>query len=499
MLLRVGVLLLDEQFLFELQPMDATNKKTDDDTELQQDEPTSVLSTIPESVLTKTQEEEEEKLQQTEIQAKPATNTTRIYLIIAAAYLLFTITDGALRMLILFFAYTQGFSPLEIAIMFVLYECCGIVTNLLAGVVGSRIGLKYVLLVGLFLQLVSFAGLFGMHFLMQVFENRYFYVTYIALVQALSGIAKDSIKMSGKSLTKLSTKENAHSLLFKLVAFLTGAKNGMKGVGYFLGTLTLNVVGFLWSLVILAILIVAAFPGIYFLDKELGRSKSKLDFRQIFCKGWNVNFLSAARFFLFGSRDLWFEIALPLFLRGVLKWPYVSVGIFMAVWIIAYGAMQSFTPQIVLKPLKCCFPPTSKVLIPWNAVLTVLIFVIAIALELVFRLTSASSNEQYYGLTVVIIIGLIIFALLFAINSAIHSYLILIYTNKDKVAMNVGFYYMANAGGRMIGTLISGIVYNYIGLAACIWISGAFLVISTILLFFLRHVKQESNTEVEAE
>jgi len=355
--------------------------------------------------------------------------------------------------------------------------------QLVGGVLGSRWGLKLTLLIGLACQMVSLVLLAAMDYSWP----RTWLVAYITGTQALSGIAKDLVKMSGKSVTKITASEQA--LLLKLVAFLTGAKNTMKGVGYFLGSLLLNYLGTLLSLVVLFCMIISIIPfGIFMLGNHLGKSSTTITLEQVFNKGRNVNVLSAARFFLFGARDVWFEIALPIFLRGVLGWSYTFVGGFMACWIIFYGCIQSTTPQLVLAPLSCS-PPIPGHITSWTFMLAFVTGGIALSMHFVF------SNDDYNTTVVVVVTGLMIFAFVFAVNSSIHSYLILAYTNKDKVAMNVGFYYMANAGGRLAGTLLSGILYQVYNIETCLWASMAFLLASGMTCFFLGKVP--SNAAID--
>lgn len=294
--------------------------------------------------------------------------------------------------------------------------------------------------------------------------------------------------MSGKSVTKITADEQA--LLLKLVAFLTGAKNTMKGVGYFFGSLLLHFLDIMPTLVVLFLIIIVIIPfGLYFLTNDLGKSSTTITLAQILNKGWNVNVLSTARFFLFGARDVWFEIALPIFLRGVLGWSYTFVGGFMACWIIFYGAIQSLTPQLILQPLSCS-PPASLHITVWTFLLAIVTCGIALSIHFSFE-----SSQDISILTVSVVIGLLVFAFVFAVNSSIHSYLILAYTNKDKVAMNVGFYYMANAGGRLAGTLLSGILYQLYTLEICLWASVVFLLLSSLSCTFLRKVTPTPRVE----
>ncbi|KAI9138160.1 hypothetical protein BKA69DRAFT_1093692 [Paraphysoderma sedebokerense] len=333
--------------------------------------------------------------------------------------------------------------------MFTLYELLGVLTNLLGGILGSRIGLKPCLLAGLF---------------------------------SFSGIAKDLVKMSGKSITKLVTKESdSGGPLFRLVANLTGAKNSIKGIGYFLGSVIL-IPGFYVALGILTgVTSVVAIPSWIFVDSGLGISKSgeKLTLKRIFRKDRNVTILSLSRFFLFGSRDLWFEIALPVYLRGVLEWSYYQTGLFLAVWVIIYGIVQSSTPKFILQPLKMYPLTTAKPLIFWTGILAL----VTLLNSLLF--TFISPSMSYTGTVLSLVMGLGLFAIVFAVNSSIHSYLILKFSNRDKVAVNVGFYYMANSMGRLVGTIVSGVMYVETGLMGCLWISLGFVVLGEIVNLLL--------------
>ncbi len=345
---------------------------------------------------------------------------------------------------------------------------------MVGGILGSFWGLRLTLVLGLVFQLVSL----GLLAVLDYTWSRGWVVLYISGAQALSGIAKDLVKMSGKSVTKIAAAEQA--LLLKLVAFLTGAKNTMKGFGYFLGSLLLAYIGTVPALLVLAVMILLLVPfGACLLTNQLGKSSVAISLSQVFNKGWNVNVLSAARFGLFGARDVWFEIALPLFLRGVLGWSYTFVGGFMACWIVFYGGVQSLTPQTVLAPLGCS-PPIARHIAMWTFILAVTTAGIALATHFILRKDASGT-----AVTAVVIIGLLIFAFIFAVNSSIHSYLILAYTNRDKVAMNVGFYYMANAGGRLTGTLLSGVLYQAYGLEVCLWASVLFLLSSGACCIFL--------------
>jgi hypothetical protein len=354
--------------------------------------------------------------------------------------------------------------------------------------IGSKFGLKTTLIAGMVFQMIGIAMLMGLQFTW----DHIVLIAYITTSQAISGIAKDLVKVSGKSMSKLVKGSEEQSGLFKIVAYLTGAKNALKGVGYFLGSFLISLGGFIASLIVMMVLIVlATHAAVFFLEKNIGKSSNPMaSLKEALRKGKNVNFLSAARLFLFGSRDVWFEIALPIFLRSELGWSYPIVGAFMALWIIFYGGIQSSTPQWILGPLKCS-PPSHRTPLTWTGLLTIASVALAISLHIALKSLDTTATPT----TVIVIIGLILFAFFFAVNSSLHSYLILAYTNKDKVASSVGFYYMANAAGRFIGTLLSGVLYQWIGLEPCLWASTVFLVISTVLTSFLGQIPVENRID----
>ncbi len=393
----------------------------------------------------------------------------RNYCLVTAAYWAFTLTDGALRMLVLLHFYKLGYSPLQIAFLFLFYEFFGIVTNLLGGWIGSRLGLNFTLWGGLGLQVLAL----GMLALLSPEWSEAFSVAFVMTAQALSGIAKDLTKMSSKSAIKLLVPEDASGTLFKWVALLTGSKNALKGVGFFLGGLLLTVMGFVPVLLTMAgMLLVILVATMLSLSWGIGKAKAKVKFTQIFSKSPEINVLSAARFFLFGARDVWFVVGLPIFLQVTLGWGFTEVGGFLALWVIGYGIVQSIAPGLLRRRWKGQ-APQGNALLEWAIILAAVTAAIAIGLQ-------AGLSPTF-----VIIGGLAVFAIAFAINSAVHSYLILAYTEGDKVALNVGFYYMANAGGRLAGTVLSGLLFQMYGLVGCLWTSVAFVLAAGLLAWWL--------------
>ncbi len=387
----------------------------------------------------------------------------RNYALVTAAYWGFTLTDGALRMLVLLHFYTLGYSPFEIALLFVFYEFFGIVTNLVGGWIASRLGLKVTLFAGLALQIVALSVLAQFNPDWQAWVG----VAFVMGAQALSGIAKDLTKMSSKSAVKLLVPEGEQGALFKWVAVLTGSKNALKGLGFFLGGVLLTALGFVGALYAMAGgLVVVLAASVLMLPGQIGQAKAKVKFTQILSKSRDMNYLSAARLFLFGSRDIWFVVGLPLFLAASLGWGHAEIGAYMAMWVVAYGFVQAGAPKVLKKSPHAPDGPLSR---RWIAILLTVTLVIA----------GAVWTDFEPGL--VVVFGLVLFGFVFAVNSAVHSYLVLAYTEADHVALNVGFYYMANAGGRLIGTLLSGLAYQWGGLVSCLLVSAVFLVASWLL------------------
>lgn len=387
------------------------------------------------------------------------------YAVVTASYWGFTLTDGALRMLVLLHFHTLGFSPLNLAFLFLLYEFCGVLTNLLGGWIGSRIGLKFTLFAGLGLQVIALLMLSMVNPAWAMALS----VSYVMASQALSGIAKDLTKMSSKSAVKLLVN-GGEGALFKWVAILTGSKNALKGIGFLLGGVLLTWLGFVHALWLMAgCLGIVLLAALLFLRQDMGKSKTKVKFTQLFSKSREINWLSSARFFLFASRDAWFVVALPVFLKSQLGWSFNQVGSFMAAWVVGYGIIQASAPKLV----KHQKPGRSAAC--WVGLLTLVTAGLAAAITLEFHPVAS------------LFLGLGAFGIVFAVNSALHSYLILAFTSDDQVALNVGFYYMANAWGRLIGTLFSGLMFLVGGLSACLWTSAVMLLFAFIMTLPLRN------------
>ena len=392
------------------------------------------------------------------------TTANQQYFTITLSYWAFTLTDGALRMLVLLFFHGLGYSPLELASLFILYEFFGILTNLYGGWLATRIGLTTSLHIGISLQIIALG--------MLCVSPSILSLTYVMLAQALSGVAKDLNKMSAKSSIKLLVDDNQQSKLYRWVALLTGSKNTLKGLGFFVGGLLMATLDFRNSLLALMVFLgLTLVLSWLFLESQKTTYKPK--FRETLSKSQNINFLSAARFFLFGSRDIWFVIALPVFLQSKLQWEHIQVGSFMACWIIFYGVVQAAAPMMTSN--KPQTSPNGVTLTRWAWLLAIVPALIATGLWLA------------WDITLVLVIGLFVYAAIFAINSSVHSYLIVNYAERDSVSADVGFYYMANAGGRLAGILLSGLIYQQYGLIACIITSSLMVVISSLFTGKLSH------------
>jgi predicted MFS family arabinose efflux permease len=403
----------------------------------------------------------------------------RNYLVVTGGYWAFTITDGAIRMLVVLYFHLLGYSPFEVAMLFLFYEFFGIVTNLVGGWLGARIGLNLTMHIGMGLQVVALTAL--------TVPDAWLSVVYVMMAQALSGIAKDLNKMSAKASVKTMVRGGGDSKLFKWVALLTGSKNALKGAGYFIGAALLEWITFRGALALLAaMLLLVLIMTSLMLPSGLGKMKSKPKFSQVFSKVAAINWLSAARFFLFGSRDVWFVVGLPVFLYEVLGWSFTQVGGFLALWIIGYGFVQASVPKLLGRVHQGQGPGGGTARL-WAFLLALSPAAIALALNLGWP------AEQ------VLILGLILFGAIFAVNSAVHSYLILAYSDHEKVSMNVGFYYMANAGGRLVGTVLSGLIYQTYGLQGCLWWSALFVILAALLSFGLPEVSADERTSQQAD
>ena len=393
----------------------------------------------------------------------------RNYAIVTAAYWAFTLTDGALRLLVLLHFNQLGYTPVQLAFLFLLYEFFGIVTNLVGGWLAARTGLRLTLVLGLALQVVALGLLALLNREWSVGAS----VAYVMGCQALSGIAKDLTKMSAKSAVKVLVPKGDESGLFKWVAILTGSKNALKGAGFFLGALLLSVLGFRGALAAMAVgvsvvlvFVLTALPG------SIGQAKSKPPFKGILSNSSGINRLSLARMALFASRDVWFVVSVPIFLASVLGWSFTQIGGFLALWVIGYGGVQGFAP-VLLRRLTRDHSPGPVIASTLALILAGVTALIPLGLRF-----GASPSLTMLG-------GLGLFGVAFALNSAVHSYLVLAYSEADRVSLSVGFYYMANAAGRLMGTLLSGVLYQMAGVTASLWGAVMLATIAGVVAMFL--------------
>ncbi|MBT6590428.1 MAG: organoarsenical effux MFS transporter ArsJ [Rhodospirillaceae bacterium] len=399
----------------------------------------------------------------------------RNYAFVTAAYWVFTLTDGALRMLVLLYFHSLGFTPLDLAFLFLLYEAMGIVTNFLGGWLAAKYGLRMTLLAGLMLQIIALL-------VMSAVRPDWlasFSLAYVMAAQALSGVAKDLTKMSSKSAVKLVVSVEAQGLLFHWGALLTGSKNTLKGFGFLLGGVMLNWLGFqvsMWSMAGTLGLVLAGLAMGF--SGDLGKAK-EITRRDLFAKRWEINYLSAARVFLFAARDVWFVVGVKVFLYSELGWSFTEVAAFMAIWVIGYGAVQAMAPRL----LRSTHDISSAVrgAVRWGGILAIIPGIMALLLGSTFSTALPPA--------MIVLAGIYLFGIIFALNSAIHSYLIVAFADRERVSMDVGFYYMANAVGRFIGTLLSGVVFQFHGLGACLWVSATFVAMAVLLTLPLRQAE----------
>jgi hypothetical protein len=403
------------------------------------------------------------------------------YIAVTVAYWAFMLTDGALRMLVLLHFHTLGFSPVQLAYLFVLYEIAGMVTNICAGWIAARFGLTSTLFAGLGLQVLALLAMAQLDPTGVVGAS----VVYVMLVQGASGMAKDLAKMSSKSAVKL-LAPSGDGGLFRWVAILTGSKNMVKGLGFLMGATLLATLGFVWSVLgMAAILVVILLAVLIAMPAGLPKGRKGVKFSEVFSKSANVNWLSAARVFLFGARDVWFVVGIPIYFYAVLsdgttagnRTAFFLIGTFMALWVILYGLIQANAPRI----LRARTRPTDELIKAARGWAWSLAAVPAILTGI-----AIIAGEPQLWLTISLVAGLLIFGIVFAVNSSLHSYLILSFTKAERVTMDVGFYYMANAAGRLAGTLLSGITYQIGGLPLMLGVAAFMVALSAMMVGLLK-------------
>lgn len=403
----------------------------------------------------------------------------RNYIIVTASYWGFTLVDGALRMLVLFHFFRLGYTPFTLAFLFLLYETAGIAANLAGGYFASRFGIPRMLAIGQTLQITGLLMLSALDPGWGAAAS----VAWVVIAQGIAGVAKDLTKTASKSAIKATSAEGSGQL-FRWVAWFTGSKNAMKGIGFFVGGLLLDLVGFTHALWMMAALLGVIFvAGLILLPSELGKAKSSKTIRELFGKSRGVNLLAAARIFMFGARDVWFVVGLPVFLYAH-GWKFLQVGGFLAAWTVAYGAVQAIAPSLVTRSADGLSRevPSARL---WAAVLAA----VPIALAVIMNSTEVARPD------LVLVVGLALFGLPFAVNSSLHSYLILAYAGSEKAAEDVGFYYAANAAGRLLGITLSGVLYQMAGITGCLIGSAVMLLLCCLITFLIPHSAVVSSAQ----
>lgn len=397
------------------------------------------------------------------------TATARNYLIVTASYWGFTLVDGALRMLVLFHFFRLGYTPFTLAFLFLLYEAAGIAANLAGGYFASRFGIPRMLAVGQALQIAGLLMLSALDPGWSAVAS----VIWVVIAQGIAGVAKDLTKTASKSAIK-ATSADGNSQLFRWVAWFTGSKNAMKGIGFFVGGLLLDITGFRNALWMMAALLAVIFvAGLLLLPRQLGKAKSSKTMRELFAKTRSINLLAAARVLMFGARDVWFVVGLPVFLYAN-GWVFLQVGGFLAAWTIAYGGIQAVAPSLVRRS-----PDGLSREIPAARLWAGLLAAVPVMLAMAMQFPGIARPD------LIVVTGLALFGLPFAVNSSLHSYLILAYAGSEKAAEDVGFYYAANAAGRLLGITLSGVLYQLGGINGCLIGSSVMLILCWLITFAL--------------
>ncbi|MEZ5815686.1 MAG: organoarsenical effux MFS transporter ArsJ [Hyphomicrobiaceae bacterium] len=408
-------------------------------------------------------------------------HAVRNYLVVTASYWGFTLVDGALRMLVLLHFFKLGYSPFTLSFLFLLYEFAGIVANLAGGWLATRFGIPRMLAAGQALQVAGLLLLSALDPAWTALAS----VIWVVAAQGVSGLAKDFTKTASKSAIKVTAAEGSRQL-FKWVAWFTGSKNAMKGAGFFVGGLLLDTMGFRPALYLMALLIGVVFvAGLVLLPRELGKAKSSKSMKELFAKSRGVNLLAAARIFLFGARDVWFVVGLPVYLYAN-GWRFVEVGTFLAAWTVAYGFVQAIAPRFVSRStdgLSAEIPAARF----WAGLLTAIPILSALLL----------ASNVLWRPDLMLAAGLALFGVPFAINSSLHSYLILAYAGSEKAAEDVGFYYAANALGRLVGILLSGALYQIGGIVGCLIGSAVMLAMCWLITFALPTTSKGATQPVQ--
>lgn len=384
-------------------------------------------------------------------------------LLVTLCYCTFMLSDGALRMMVLLHLHDHGQTPFTLALLLLPYEAAGVVTNLLGGWLGGRFGQKPVLLTGLALQVAAC--------LLLAVDAAWLTLPYVMATQVLSGIAKDLAKNAAKSYVRVLAPAAPAGPLFRLIAGMTGSKNAMKGLGFFAGGALLASAGFRGTNLALAVLLLGMLlVAAHTLPGTAPRARPAL--AAVLVQTAPVHWLALARLFLFGSRDAWFAVALPLFLSAAWGLGSGAVGGVLALCVMGYGAVQAVAPRLVrVRDLG----GGTRV-----AAATTLGLLAPLALT-AYALQGAQPNGWVLG-------GLLLYGGLFAVTSSLHSWLVVAMAGAERTAERVGFYYAANALGRLTGTLASGWLFgNYVSasdglLATLVAAAGAVVMAALALL-----------------
>ncbi len=406
----------------------------------------------------------------------------RNYAVVTASYWSFTLTDGALRTLVLLHFHALGYTPFTLATLFLLYEAAGIFANLGGGWLATRFGIPRMLMTGLVLQIAGLVMLSGLDPTWSAAAS----VAWVVAAQGISGVAKDVTKTASKTAIK-ATSEGGSGQLFRWVAWFTGSKNAMKGVGFFLGGLLLQAIGFqgaLWAMAAVLSLVLLGVAAS--LPRELGKAKASKSFRELFSKTPAINLMAGARLFLFGARDVWFVVGLPVFLYAQ-GWAFTAVAGFLAVWTIGYGGVQAIAPFVIRRSSDGLSREVPEARL-WGVAL--------IAIPVLLALAVGSGHVGRVDL--IVTMGLCVFGFVFAVISSLHSFLILAYAGSKKAAEDVGFYYAANAAGRLTGIVVSGVLTQMGGLEACMWGSAAMLAICLGVTLWLPSGRVDAEERVAA-
>ena len=404
----------------------------------------------------------------------------RNYAVVTIAYFLFTLTDGAIRMLVLLHFHRLGYTPIALATLFLLYETAGIFTNAIGGWLAVRFGIPRMLACGLVVQITGLLMLSALDPAWSASVS----VAWVVAAQGLAGIAKDLTKTASKSAIK-ATSVGDNAQLFRWVAWFTGSKNATKGAGFFVGGALLQAVGFAPALWLMAAMLCGVFVLVWTgLPRTLGKAKASKTMRELFAKSRDVNLMAAARIFLFGARDVWFVVGLPVFLYAA-GWSFIEVSGFLALWTIGYGAVQAAAPALIRRSPDGLSREVPEARL-WGAGLAAIPLALAVSL----------GNLDLSRPDLTLAVGLCVFGGVFAVISSLHSYLIMAYAGSEKAAEDVGFYYAANAAGRLLGIILSGLLATAGGITACLWGSAAMLVIGSAVTMLLTARRPDGSGRV---